>query len=288
MDIDDIKLDNLSGAAEILRRAAAVVLDHSRTDDPESLQKLGLKLIEAQPRMAPLFNLINAVLLAESEGRGGGIEAVVRDYLNEHDKSEEAVVRECELLIRGAHCVGTYSRSSTVIKALIGAWEAGCKFRVLLSESRPMMEGRRAAEELVRIGVSVTVMVDAGLDEIVRRSDLILFGADAFSSVWLTNKIGTSLLVLAARAHATPAYAVATTHKLLPDRINLPEEIDHDAAQIWSRPPAGITLWNRYFERIPVERVRAVITEMGQLDPAAIRRLENQVRIAPLLADRFR
>jgi translation initiation factor 2B subunit (eIF-2B alpha/beta/delta family) len=71
MDVDELKNDNLSGALEICVKAAGILqqeiekIDRAFGDGLQSqLLDLGIKIIISQPRMAPLYNLVNKILLA--------------------------------------------------------------------------------------------------------------------------------------------------------------------------------------------------------------------------------
>jgi len=281
MDPDALKRDNVSGASEILRDAGRALLEHLDSGTPQSLQRFGLELIRSQPRMAPLFNLVNAALLAS-----GDAASEVRVFLEQHERAENAVLAQAEPLILDAQCIGIYSRSSTVIRALLRARQRGGRFRIFVTESRPMREGNRAAEELARAGVAVTLAVDAAMRQLVNDSDLILLGADAISATSWTNKIGSAALASLARAAASPLWILTTTQKFIPDRIRLPGEADHARDEVWPQAPDNIKVANRYFESVSIRAASGVIAETGVLDPAALHRLENEVEIAtPLLRE---
>jgi translation initiation factor 2B subunit (eIF-2B alpha/beta/delta family) len=40
---------------------------------------------------------------------------------------------------------------------------------------------------------------------------------------------------------------------------------DESPDEIWPSPPAGVTVRNRYFERIPLDLIAAVISDLGVL-----------------------
>ncbi|OGC07962.1 hypothetical protein A2V82_15020, partial [candidate division KSB1 bacterium RBG_16_48_16] len=227
MDVDELKNDNMSGALEICVKAAGILqYEIERIDiaTGEGLQSrlldLGIKIIISQPRMAPLYNLVNEVLLAceksgDPEMFRKSAKGLVDDFLIRLSASEKAILRQCENLIRSPARIATYSRSSTVIKTLLALFDSGVLAEVLLCESRPMLEGKRAAAELAASGLPVSFFVDAAMDEMVACCDLVLVGADSFSEEKLINKIGTKALTLVARQRQKPVYALATMPKFL-------------------------------------------------------------------------
>ncbi len=275
MGFDDIKRDNISGAAEIVDRTARYWLHEIQKLHPTSLRRgltylrhRGLFIIRLQPRMAPLFNLVNNVLLTAAEAitvnelRTKSLSAI-EHYLGHTAAAKGKVLRKAAELIPPHATLFTYSRSSLVMYVLRELKKQGRTFRVLLTESRPAEEGKNAARELLRAGIPTTLFVDAAMSLAVQECDLALVGADAFSEKEATNKIGTKCLALLSREMNKPIYCLATADKHLPAGIHLPREEEHDPREVWPEAPQGATIRNLYFENIPLELFTDVLTEYG-------------------------
>ncbi len=179
MLLENIKKDHISGADEVLQKTATYFLENCRTsifasasEAKDFIRRAGLELIQAQPRMAPLFNLVNSLFLncdkhTEPALLIETIRSTINEFLDRNRSAREEILSIISPLIRENMTITTYSRSSLVIfvlKHLAGEK----KFNVCLMESRPMFEGRKAALELAEAGVSVTLTVDAAMRRFMR------------------------------------------------------------------------------------------------------------------------
>lgn len=274
MLLEILKNDHISGADEILRKAASYLLGNCRTatfasvsEAKDFIRRAGLELIQAQPRMAPLYNLVNRLFLNCDlyTGLTPLIEttiSVINDFLDENQSAREKILTFIDPLLKKNATIATYSRSSLVIHVL-RQMAREKQFTVCLTESRPMYEGRKAAAELADAGIPVTLMVDAALRKCVDLCDLILVGADTFTDEHVVNKIGTGALALLAREAGKPLYAVCTTQKYLPPGVKMPDEPQHDADEVWAERTGDINMWNKYFETVDTDLFSGIVTEKG-------------------------
>ena len=123
-----------------------------------------------------------------------------------------------------------------------------------------MHEGRVMAEALAGAGIDVTFAVDAAADALLRHADLVLLGADSIGDLGVVNKIGSLGVALAARRRDIPVHVVADETKILPR--GFPQHVvdDRPAEEVWEAP-RGVSVWNRYFEVLPLEIVTSVVTD---------------------------
>ena len=127
------------------------------------------------------------------------------------------------------------------------------------------------AERLAAQGIPVTHYTDAGLGQALDDADAVVVGADAISPDGFLNKSGTQMLAAAAAQQGTPFYVCATRDKFLPSAIAARLMIREESpSEIWSTPPAGVTVRNRYFEMTPLDLVTAVISDLGVLGAALV------------------
>ncbi|HEX5385212.1 MAG TPA: S-methyl-5-thioribose-1-phosphate isomerase [Gemmatimonadales bacterium] len=169
----------------------------------------------------------------------------------------------------------------TALAPIYAAHAAGRSVRVIVPETRPLLQGSRlTAWELSRAGVPCTVVTDNMVASRLRRGDVAcaIVGADRIAANGdVANKIGTYALALAARAHGVPLYVAApssTVDLATPDGANIPiEERAADEVTCWgARPtaPSGVSVWNPAFDVTPAELVAGIITDRGLLAPGAI------------------
>ena len=290
--IDEIADDHVAGAVEVAERSADLLLRQARIgpDEAETLRRAILEiawgLINAQPTMAPLVNLVNGVLWRldnANEPRQAVAEAIV-DF-KRHLRIHEAAIAEktLPLIPEGARII-TLGRSTTVRGALLYAQRAGRHFSVICSEGRPGCEGRDFASELAAAGVAVTLVIDVMAINLTREVQLVLVGADHLTATGLVNKIGTYGLALAAQASKTPIYALCGSEKFLPNRYTLPEQASWPDAQVWSRAPEGVAIENHYFDHTPLTMVNGIVTEQGVLSSEGLEAWLAAIHLHPTLA----
>lgn len=302
--IRDIAFDNQSGAAEILRRAEGVfslLRDESSRHAPISIEdaqvsirEASIALAKAQPYMSSLLRLASAALSAaraEATGRNA-LEAAsraARGFVESATNSAHAAAMRAVSLIREGSKVLTHSRSSTVLQALLEARRAGKQFKVIATESRPMLEGRKSAHELSSEGIHVTVIADAAASLFIESADLILVGADRITPGHIVNKVGTKMIALAARERGVPIYAVCETSKFVAaDYFADVIRDQRDPSELWPDAPEGVVVQNRYFETIPLVFFTGFVTERGALSDSEASACAGEADIDPELVDLLR
>ena len=306
--IRDIASDNVSGAAEILRRAAAVFsllgdeLSHqtplSVEEDQHSVCETSIALANAQPNMSSLLRLASEALSAaraetpaETEGQGALKLAAdaAREFVESAADSAHAAAMHAVNLIRDGSKLLTHSRSSTVLEALIEARRAGKHFEVIATESRPMLEGRKLAGQLSSNGIQVTVIADAAASLFIECADMIIIGADKITPENLVNKIGTKMIALAARECGLPIYAICDTSKFIAaDHFAGVIRDNRNAGELWRDPPEGVAVANTYFEPTLLAYFTGVITERGALSNSETSACAREANIDPVLVDALR
>jgi methylthioribose-1-phosphate isomerase len=294
--IDTIRADNTSGAAELARMAAIAVLewiDHTVSMPPHAWKKailaFALELYMAQPAMAPLFNLVNDILLAlestdvQDESQPcvrRAVQAFLEQLANVQERMTTATVG---LLPPGARIL-TFSYSSSILAVLLAAHARQRISAVFCTEGRPMLEGQRLTRELARSGMAVDLGIDAAITTFTEHADLALVGADSVTMGGIVNKLGTTSLALACRHTGIPCYVVADRHKWFPAGAAAPA-FSHfkPAVEVWSNPPTGVTIWNTYFESTPLTLFSGIIGENGLQGPQALQRELLAMPIAQVL-----
>jgi methylthioribose-1-phosphate isomerase len=153
----------------------------------------------------------------------------------------------------------------SALGALRAAWERGLLDRVLVDETRPLLQGARlTAWELERAGIPHAVIADSAAASLMARGevDLIVTGADRIAANGDTaNKIGTYSLAVLAAHHGIPLYVVAPTSTVdpaTPDGAAIPIE-ERDPAEVTTRFAAR----NPAFDVTPAELIAAIVTEEG-------------------------
>lgn len=171
----------------------------------------------------------------------------------------------------GALAAGGYGTALGVIRA---ASEGGKRIRVLVDETRPLLQGARLTTwELSRYGIPFTLITDSMAGFFMSRGevDAVIVGADRIASNGDTaNKIGTYSLAVLAKESNVPFYVaapVSTIDSSLPsgDEIPIEERTPDEITSIRGIQiaPEGVEVSNPAFDITPHRYITAIITEKG-------------------------
>lgn len=273
-----IRDDLTSGAAEIALRAINVfqaVMTGSDQLSPEELkQRLVLAaraLRDAQPAMAPLFHLGNTVLLAVRDAQTSDeVYTRANEALTGFEKRLcDTAAKIADLvfdLIPHGQLLFAYSFSSTVVSSLLNAKARGRFFRVVCTEARPSMEGRKLASTLSSAGIEVINTFDCALGMVLSECRAAFMGVDCVGRPGVVNKVGSWMLAAACKELGIPLYALTGTEKFVTDeRLFEFEKHERPGAEVWPEAPKGVQVLNQQYELIPLSMVTGIVTERGIL-----------------------
>jgi ribose 1,5-bisphosphate isomerase len=162
----------------------------------------------------------------------------------------------------------THCHSTLVSAILLEAKRQEKNFKVINTETQPRLQGRKTAQELLKVGIEVIHIVDSAMRWAVRHFevDLILIGADSITSEGtIINKIGSRLLALVAHEEHVPFYVASPLLKYNPEtNLGILETIEiRNPDEIWENPPKGIEILNPAFETVSRRYIDGLITEAG-------------------------
>ena len=289
-----LRADVVSGAA-VVSRAAAAAMRRGAVQLPardsgellEALNELAVRVMDAQPAMAPLVQLLSAVLSSVDpdasleDTRRAAAESAENFRASLEERSARVAARLSAEIAPGS-TVLTISSSSTVRSGLVEARNRDV--RVICLEGRPVNEGQGLARTLAQAGIPVVLAVDAAGEALMPQADLVLLGADSVGDQGIVNKIGSLALARAARAHGVPVWIAADRSKWLPPGFPQFHADDRPPDEVW-KGARGVRVWNRYFERLPFELVRQVVSDAGILSPDELRARRQDLQAAPVLAE---
>jgi translation initiation factor 2B subunit (eIF-2B alpha/beta/delta family) len=299
--VDAIRQDSRSGAIEIANRAALLLMPYCDGwiggDDGQFRRELATlcgKLLAAQPGMAPMVNLCNEVVQAAENPGLSHINGQAQTASAPQAASDAAlkyyafvahhtrrIANEVLPYIHSGSLLLTHSSSATVLAALLRAREAGKRFGVVCTESRPQCEGAQMARQLAAAGIGVEVIADAAAAVVMHGFYTLLIGADAITPSGVINKVGTLGMALAARSAGVPVYCLAGSEKFLPRGAEVTIE-ERDPTEI---VPGAKDLqgFNIYFDQTPLDLITKFFSEEGVLSPAEVAAKLAEVSLHPSL-----
>ena len=284
--IEKIVNDRRHGAAQLASSAIRILMAVCQRSEPADLKELtltikqtALSLTQARPSMTPIRNWslvfaqrflekINADFSIREAKRQGVL--LGKELLALQQEFIHQQVEAARTIIRNYKSVVTLSYSSTVESILRHGLPPGC--RVVIAESRPLMEGRRLFRNLSDDVTELRMITDAQMGLAIPDADLVLVGADAvLRDLSVVNKSGTYLAALAAHAHGRDFLVAADTYKInvTMDSHNCILE-SKSGKEVWSRQEKHCD--NVYFDITPSQLITGFVSEAGILDASGMRK----------------
>ncbi|MBI4154307.1 hypothetical protein HY501_03145, partial [Candidatus Woesearchaeota archaeon] len=271
--VDAIKDLRVQGATNVALAAADALVDYAwdcKAETPKSfLNELSKakRVLEStrttEPEMRNLLKYIthlsagnDLAFLKEEVGRRKNL------IVGELHRAGQDLVRTGVQLLKKGSVVYTHCHSTTVTKILV-AGRAKLS-EVHSTETRPRLQGRLTAEELLRAGVRVAHYVDSAVELALQDADFMLIGADAVDNDGIFNKIGSATFSKLAREAGIPVYVCCTSFKVDSQK----EQVEmRDPAEVWELKHPRLRVVNPAFDKVEFRFVNGVVSELGILKP---------------------
>ncbi|XP_012736173.2 translation initiation factor eIF-2B subunit delta isoform X1 [Fundulus heteroclitus] len=172
-----------------------------------------------------------------------------------------------------------YGCSSLVNHILCEAFEKSRKFRVIVVDSRPRLEGREALRRLVQRGISCTYVLISAVSYILPEVSKVFLGAHALlANGYVMSRVGTSQIALVAKAFNVPVLVCCETYKFcervqtdsfVSNELDDPDDLivtrkGRTQLENWQQEPS-LGLLNLVYDVTPPDFVDLVITELGMI-----------------------
>jgi len=241
----DIKSLRIQGATNVAKAGVRAYL----LKPSKSSRK---KIISLRPTEPALFNALNFLEKGYTK----------KEIFSHFESSQKKINQFVSGLIRKNSTIYTHCHSSSVIKALIAAKENGKSFSVVLTETRPLYQGRKTARELANKKIKVSFYSDSAMHEAVEKADMVLIGADAILRKGIINKIGSEAISEIANVHGIPVYVVSDFWKFYPKTVDIEQR---NFNEVWKEAPKSVKVRNPAFEVVPSKYIRRIVSEFGIL-----------------------
>ncbi|XP_042360037.1 translation initiation factor eIF-2B subunit delta [Plectropomus leopardus] len=172
-----------------------------------------------------------------------------------------------------------YGCSSLVNHILCEAFEKNRKFRVIVVDSRPRLEGREALRRLVQRGISCTYVLISAVSYILPEVSKVFLGAHALlANGYVMSRVGTSQIALVAKAFNVPVLVCCETYKFcervqtdsfVSNELDDPDDLivtrkGKTQLEHWQQVPS-LGLLNLVYDVTPPDFVDLVITDLGMI-----------------------
>jgi len=279
--IKEIKELKIQGAENVAKTAILILKECANNSSAltktrflRELKNVEQELFKARATEPCMRNAVNYVL---SDLRGKDVKELKESFYSnvkhtlEHFQSvEERIAQIGANKIKNGMVVYTHCHSSTVIDILKLAKQNKIRFEVHNTETRPLFQGRITAKELNKLGIPVTHYVDSAMRLAIKKADLVLLGADVITPEKVINKIGSEMVAELAQRYDIPLYICCNSWKFDYNTIfGFGEEIEvRKTDEIWENAPKGIKICNYAFEKIDLDLITAIISEIGVYRPS--------------------
>jgi translation initiation factor eIF-2B subunit delta len=135
--------------------------------------------------------------------------------------ADQVIAKVAAEEIKDGDVIMTYAKSSIVQSALVKAYNDGKKFRVIIVDSRPLLEGRQLAESLSRLNIEVKYCLLNGLAHNIPDVTKVFLGAHGMMhNGGLFSRAGTALVAMEAKDAGIPVFVLCEIVKFT-DRTDL-------------------------------------------------------------------
>ncbi len=200
--------------------------------------------------------------------------------LKHFDDAQNKINKNVFRLIKNNSIIFTHCHSTNAINSLIYAKKKGKKFEVYNTETRPLFQGRKTAEELKRAGIKVTMFIDSALGVALggeqktgnfltssssrksrtKDTNIIFLGADALLKNGIINKIGSGLISKIAKFEKIPIYIIADSWKFTKNKIQIEQR---NLNEVWDKAPKNVKIRNPAFEFVDKKYISGIVSELG-------------------------
>jgi len=192
----------------------------------------------------------------------------INKLISRLNQTTKEIAKRGSRLIKDGYVIMTHCHSGEACAVIKQALKEGKKITIYVTETRPKEQGIKTAEELKRIGIPTTLIIDSATEFFIKDVDIVITGADAIRKEGIVNKIGTYPLAVVAKEHKKPFYVIGDTLKLDRRKRLIIEE--RPVSEVYKD---GITIRNPAFDVTPWRYVKRVVTEKGILTPGNVLRM---------------
>ncbi len=197
--------------------------------------------------------------------------------------ADQVIVNKANEKIEDGDVIITFAKSSVVQQTLVEAFRRGKKFRVIVVDSRPLLEGKNLARALADLGLEVQYSLTHGISHVIGHATKVFLGAHAMMSTGLYSRVGTALVAMSAKEANVPVIVCCESVKLT-ERVALDSFVHNEIApaeelMIQGKSSSPLSKWedmprlqllNLMYDLTPAEYISMVVTEYGIIPPSSV------------------
>lgn len=165
----------------------------------------------------------------------------------------------------------THSKSRVVFQALKEAAAHNKIFEVYVTSSSPDNSGEEMCQNLTKVGISCTMILDSAMGYVMEQVDMVMVGAEGVAeSGGIINKVGTYTMAMCAKDVKKPFYVLTESFKfsrIYPlNQVDLPNEFKYTASTL----KKNLQKEHPLVDYTPPGYISLLFTDLGILTPPAV------------------
>ncbi|KAL1194313.1 hypothetical protein V5N11_003911 [Cardamine amara subsp. amara] len=252
-------------------------------------------LIECRPLSVSMGNAIRFVknriaklpiTLSESEAKAA-LQSDIETFINEKIiVADNVIVKHAVTKIRDGDVLLTYGSPTAVEMVLLRAHELRKKFRVLVVDSRPKLEGQLLLRRLIKRGINCTYTHINAISYIMHEVTKVFLGASSvLSNGTVYSRVGTACVAMVANAFRVPVLVCCEAYKFH-ERVQLDSICSNELgdpnaiSKVRGREDInyldGLTnntnlqFLNLMYDATPSDYISMIITDYGMVPPTSV------------------
>ncbi|KAJ3674531.1 hypothetical protein LUZ60_005147 [Juncus effusus] len=200
--------------------------------------------------------------------------------------ASKAIVQHSVSKIRNGDVLLTYGSPSVIESILTHAHEINIKFRVIIVDSRPMLEGKNLLRRLIERGIECTYTHINAVAYVMHEVTRVFLGASSvLCNGTVYSIVGTACVAMVAKEFRVPVLVCCEAYKFHervqldsicsnelgdPDVIaKVPGRKDVNYLNNWAENE-NLQLLNLKYDATPADYVSVLVTEQGMLPPTSV------------------
>ncbi len=256
--IDDILGNKTSGSMDLAEQLNKFMAEN--TSNPDAVRKA----IQEVKKSGSSFQAVNTYLKELKRILKSGDETNLKSFFKIYRQNSitkyKKIYDNAKNLLRNKNLVLTISNSRTVLE-FMKLWHRENKnLQVIISESRPMNEGRILAKSLLQEGIKVIFITDFNISKHISQADAVITGADfILKNGDAVNKTGSRTAAIICKFYKKPFYVLASSDKFSNRNSYKPHA--ENPNEVWKYMHKNLKIINNYFEVIEKKLITKIISE---------------------------
>lgn len=256
--LNKILKDNKSGSSEILLKLKKLILKN--LNDKEFIRIIISNADTQLSNFASVKNFLKEIKSELKNSELSGLKSFLENSIIKQEKQIDILFEQNKRFLLKFSSITTLSYSKTLLELFKRWYNENPNLKIFILESRPMLEGRLFAKELIKIGFNCELIVDASMNYAVANSDAVIIGADqVLKNGNIINKIGSYPIALCAKEKNKPFLVIATQDKFINSTKFVSEQ--KPEIEVWNYNHQKLKLTNFYFEEIPSKYIKKIIRD---------------------------